>query len=75
MMHSPPEKANTEYFDEYCKNVVAEDVNTEEELTNRYPLYSTSAITLWNHNGDITKDFKKRYLITRPVECQTEQFG
>lgn len=74
-MNFVPEKPSTEYFDEYCKNVVAEDVNAAEELSNRYPLYSTSAITLWNHEGDITKDFKKRYLITRPVYCQTEQFG
>lgn len=53
----------------------AEDEAAKEALMDRYPLYYTRAITLWNHNGDITKDFKKRYVITRPVYEQTEQFG
>lgn len=53
----------------------AEDHDVKEAQINRYPLYCTTAITLWNQNGDITKDFRKRYSITKPVQDNTEQFG
>ncbi|XP_005176539.1 uncharacterized protein LOC101889106 [Musca domestica] len=69
------DNATTEYFDEFCKDMPTEDVAAKEAVINRYPLYCTTAITLWNTNGDITKDFKKRYSITRPVEENSEQFG
>ncbi|XP_053966105.1 uncharacterized protein LOC129245863 [Anastrepha obliqua] len=75
LVNIKPDKANSEYFEEFCKKVPKEDIAKKERLINIYPLYSTSAITLWNNNGDITKDFKKRYTITRPVQEQTEQFG
>ncbi|XP_013108137.1 uncharacterized protein LOC106087590 [Stomoxys calcitrans] len=69
------DKAASEYFDEFCKNTPPQDVEAKEAFMNRYPLYCTTAITLWNQYGDVTKDFKKRYSITRPVEENTEQFG
>lgn len=69
------EKVATEYFDSFCKDMPAEDHDVKEALINHYPLYCTTAITLWNQNGDITKDFRKRYSITRPVQDNTEQFG
>ncbi|XP_061397406.1 uncharacterized protein LOC133333091, partial [Musca vetustissima] len=69
------DKATTEYFDEFCKDMPPEDMEAKEAIINRYPLYCTTAITLWNNDGDITKDFKKRYSITRPVAENTEQFG
>ncbi|CAD7014622.1 unnamed protein product [Ceratitis capitata] len=75
LVNVKPEKANTEYFDEFCKKMPKEDMAEKESLINIYPLYSTNAITLWNNNGDVSKDFKKRYSITRPVQEQTEQFG
>ncbi|XP_075167057.1 uncharacterized protein LOC142239176 [Haematobia irritans] len=67
------EEATTEYFDEFCKNIPAQDAEVKEASINRYPLYATTAISLWNHKGD--KDFKKCYSITRPVQENTEQFG
>lgn len=75
LMNAKIEKANTEYFDEFCKDMPPVDETAKEAVINRYPLYCTSAITLWNYNGDTTKDFKKRYSITRPVQEQNEQFG
>lgn len=74
-MNPEIDKIHSEYYEEFCKDLPPEDKAAKEAIINRYPLYCTTAITLWNQTGDITKDFKKRYSITRPVEDQTEQFG
>ncbi|XP_037806668.1 uncharacterized protein LOC119600485 [Lucilia sericata] len=75
LMNPQIDKSNSEYYEEFCKDMPPVDEAAKEAVMNRYPLYCTTAITLWNHTGDITKDFKKRYSITRPVEDQIEQFG
>nr|CEF52495.1 hypothetical protein [Drosophila subobscura] len=65
----------TEYFDVYCKDIPPENEERKETLVNKYPVYCTTAITLWNHDGDPTKTFKKKYLITRPIQECTEKFA
>ena len=74
-MHPVIKKTQSEYYDQFCKDMPPVDEAAKEAVINRYPLYCTTAITLWNRSGDITKDFKKRYSITRPVHENTEQFG
>lgn len=75
LMNPSIEKSNSEYYEQFCKETPAVDEDAKAAAINQYPLYGTVAITLWNHTGDVTKDFKKRYSITRPVHDQTEQFG
>ncbi|XP_065368087.1 uncharacterized protein LOC135960672 [Calliphora vicina] len=75
LMNPQIDKSNSEYYDEFCKDMPPVNEAAKEAVMNRHPLYCTTAITLWNQTGDITKDFKKRYSITRPVEDQIEQFG
>ncbi|XP_033248187.1 uncharacterized protein LOC117185805 [Drosophila miranda] len=67
--------STTEYFDVYCKDIPPVDEERKETLVNKYPVYCTTAITLWNHDGDPTKTFKKKYLITRPIQECTEKFA
>ncbi|XP_017077567.1 uncharacterized protein LOC108112256 [Drosophila eugracilis] len=65
----------TEYYDQFCKDVPPKNEETEEVLINKYPLYCTAAVTLWNHDGDVTKTFKRKYSITRPINECTEKFA
>lgn len=66
---------HTEYFVQYCKDRMAEDEEQKVIRVNKYPLYCTTAISLWNHDGDITKTFRNKYVITRPLaECR-EKFA
>ncbi|XP_020800535.1 uncharacterized protein LOC110177906 [Drosophila serrata] len=65
----------TEYYDQFCKDVAPKDEEAEEVLIQKYPLYCTTAVTLWNEDGDPTKTFKKKYLITRPINECTEKFA
>lgn len=58
----------TEYYDQFCKDVPPKNEETEEVLVNKYPLYCTTAVTVWNHEGDFTKTFKRKYSITRPID-------
>lgn len=54
---------------------MAEDEERKVIRVNKYPLYCTTAISLWNHDGDITKTFRNKYVITRPLaECR-EKFA
>ncbi|XP_034102587.1 uncharacterized protein LOC117567010 [Drosophila albomicans] len=66
---------HTEYFVQYCKDKPVEDEERMEVRVNKYPLYCTSAITVWNHDGDVTKTFKTKYSITRPLAECSEKFG
>lgn len=66
---------HTEYFEQYCKDKPAEDEELKEVRVNKYPLYCTTAITVWNHEGDITKTFKTKYTISRPLAECTEKFA
>ncbi|XP_030387254.1 uncharacterized protein LOC115633889 [Scaptodrosophila lebanonensis] len=68
-------KHSTEYNDQYCKEIPSDDVEKKEVLANKYPVYCTTAITLWNHEGDVTKTFKKKYSITRPIAECSEKFA
>ncbi|XP_017125466.1 uncharacterized protein LOC108144836 [Drosophila elegans] len=65
----------TEYYDQFCKDVPPKNEETEEVLINKYPLYCTTAVTLWNHDGDMTKTFKRKYSITKPIHECTEKFA
>ncbi|XP_034475757.1 uncharacterized protein LOC117782821 [Drosophila innubila] len=66
---------HTEYFEQYCKDKPAEDEERKEVRVNKYPLYCTTAITVWNHEGDITKTFKTKYTVSRPLAECTEKFA
>ncbi|EDW85904.1 uncharacterized protein Dwil_GK23309 [Drosophila willistoni] len=68
-------KNQTEYYDQYCKDLPVEDKDRKEVVDNKYPLYCTTAITLWNHDGDATKTFRKSYSITRPIQECSEKFA
>ncbi|XP_017019898.1 uncharacterized protein [Drosophila kikkawai] len=75
---SAPEEVTedrTEYYDQFCKDVAPKNEEAEEVLTQKYPLYCTTAVTLWNEDGDPTKTFKKSYSITRPINECTEKFA
>lgn len=70
-----PTPDHTEYFVQFCKDRMAEDEERKVIRVNKYPLYCTTAISAYNHDGDITKTFRKKYLITRPLaECR-EKFA
>ncbi|XP_064552183.1 uncharacterized protein LOC135437982 [Drosophila montana] len=66
---------HTEYFEQFCKDKPPEDEERLEVRVNKYPLYCTTAITLWNHEGDSSKTFKVKYSVTRPLAECTEKFG
>ncbi|EDW09306.1 uncharacterized protein LOC6579476 [Drosophila mojavensis] len=66
---------HTEYFENFCKDKPPEDEERLELRINKYPLYCTTPITLWNHEGDPTKTFRVKYSITRPLQECTEKFG
>lgn len=66
---------HTEYFEQFCKDKPPEDEERLEVRINKYPLYCTTAITLWNHEGDVSKTFKVKYSVTRPLAECTEKFG
>ncbi|KAH8316692.1 hypothetical protein KR067_013530 [Drosophila pandora] len=65
----------TEYYDQFCKDIPPKDEELEEVLINKYPLYCTTAVTLWNHEGDPTMTFKRKYSITKPIHECTEKFA
>ncbi|KAH8415847.1 hypothetical protein KR222_002122 [Zaprionus bogoriensis] len=66
---------HTEYFVQYCKDKPAEDEERKLASVNKYPLYCTTAISVWNHDGDITKTFRTKYTITRPLAECAEKFA
>ncbi|KAH8402494.1 hypothetical protein KR009_012392 [Drosophila setifemur] len=66
---------HTEYYDQFCKDSPPKDEEKEEILISKYPLYCTTAVTLWNHKGDPTKTFKRKYAITKPIQECTEKFA
>lgn len=65
----------TEYYDQFCKDVAPKNEETVEVLAAKYPLYCTTAVTVWNEEGDATKTFKRNYSITRPINECTEKFA
>lgn len=66
---------HTEYFEQFCKDKPQENEERLESRINKYPLYCTTAITVWNHEGDVSKNFKVKYSRTRPLAECTEKFG
>ncbi|ALC42324.1 CG14488, partial [Drosophila busckii] len=69
------EPNQTEYFEEFCKDVPPEDADRKEVAINKHPLYCTTAITVWNPDGDATRTFKKIYSMTGPREQCSEKFA
>ncbi|XP_037940341.1 uncharacterized protein LOC119677214 [Teleopsis dalmanni] len=66
----------TEYYDRFCKGHDDPHALLKRQiLKNKYPLYSTRAITTYNKSGDPRKEFKRCSSITKPVYMQSTKFG